>query len=263
MFTLFFSSLGTLRSCFQTRAALHLENLALRHQINILRRAQRGRVHLTSADRLFWTWLMHLWSGWRSAVAIVKPETVIAWHRKGFRLYWTWKSRQGRLGRSEVSREIRELIREMSLANPLWGAPRIHGEIAQDSVSKSAKPPVAKYMARQRKPPSQTWRAFLNNHVQQLVSTDFFVVPTVTFRVLYVFIVLAHDRRRLLHFNVTAHPTAEWTAKQMVEAFPWDKAPRYLLHDRDSIYEGSFRQRVRGMGIREVLTAPRSPGQNP
>ena len=262
MFTLFFTLLGTIRSCFQTRAALQLEILALRHQINVLRRLQRGRIRLTEVDRLLWAWLLNLWSGWRSALIIVRPETVLAWHRRGFRLYWTWKSRRSRTGRPEVAREVRELIRKMSLANPLWGAPRIHGELLKLGIE-VCQATVAKYMARQRKPPSQTWRAFLKNHVQQLVSTDFFVVPTVTFRVLYVFIVLAHDRRRLLHFNVTAHPTSEWAVQQMVEAFPWDHAPRYVLHDRDAIYEGSFRKRVRGMGIREVRTAPRSPWQNP
>lgn len=177
-------------------------------------------------------------------------------------MYWRCKSRNREPGRPTIDFEVRELIRKMSLANSLWGAPRVHGELLKLGIE-VCQATVGKYMARQRKPPSQTWRAFLNNHVQQLVSTDFFVVPTVTFRVLNVFIVLAHDRRRLLHFNVTAHPTAEWTAKQMVEAFPWEKAPRYLLHARDSIYEGSFRQRVRGMGIREVLTAPRFRWHNP
>ena len=262
MFTLFFSLLDTLRSCFQTRAALQLEILALRHQINVLRRAQRGRVRLTRVDRLLWTWLLHVWSGWRSALIIVKPETVIAWHRRGFRLYWTWKSRQDGPGRPEVPREVRDLIRQMSPANPLWGAPRIHGELLKLGIELS-QATVAKYMDRHRKPPSQTWRTFLDNHLKQLVSTDFFVVPTVNFRVLFVFVVLAHHRRRVLHFNVTAHPTSEWTAQQIAEAFPWDTAPRYLLHDRESIYEGPFRQRVRGMGLREVLTAPRSPWQNP
>jgi transposase InsO family protein len=150
----------------------------------------------------------------------------------------------------------------MSLANPLWGAPRLHGELLKLGIEVS-QATVAKYMARQRKPPSQTWRTFLENHVKQLLSTDFFVVPTVTFRVLYVFLVLAHDRRRLLHFNVTAHPPSEWAAQQIVEAFPWGNAPPYLLHDRDSIYEGSFRQRARGMAMEEVLTAPRSPWQSP
>jgi putative transposase len=237
---------------------LPLENLALRQQLIVMKRSQRGRPRLESVDRWLWVWLSRFWSNWRSALLLVKPQTVIVWQRRGFRWYWRWKSRQGEPGRPTINLEVRELIRKMSLANPLWGAPRIHGELLKLGIEVS-QTTVAKYMARQRKPPSQTWRAFLNNHMQQLVSTDFFVVPTVTFRVLYVFIVLAHDRRRLLHFNVTAHPTSEWTAQQMVEAFPWDHAPRYLLHDRDSIYEGSFRKRVRGMGIREVLIAPRSP----
>jgi putative transposase len=208
MLALLVSVFAALCSSFRTRATLQLEVLALRHQINVLRRSQRGRVRLTSADRLFWTWLMHLGSGWRSALAIVKPETVIAWHRKGFRLYWTWKSRHGQPGRLALAKESRELIRRMSLANPLWGAPRIHGELLKLGIDVS-QATVAKYMAHKQKPPSQTWRAFLNNHVAQLVSTDFFVVPTGTFRVLYAFVVLAHPRRRIVHFNVTANPTSE------------------------------------------------------
>ncbi len=180
---------------------------------------------------------LRLWGQWRSALVIVKPETVIAWQRKGFRLYWRWKSRAGKSGRPCVSREIRELIRRMSTANPLWGAPRMHGELLKLGIQIS-QATVAKYMMRQQKPPSQTWRTFLENHVKRLVSTDF-VVPTVSFRVLYVFVVIANHRRHAIHFNVTAHPTAEWTARQIAEAFPWDSAPRYLLHDRDSIYGGS------------------------
>jgi putative transposase len=262
MFSVLVSLLTAFCSSFRTRAALQLEILALRHQIQVLRRSQRGRVRLTSADRWFWTWLMCLWSGWRSALAIVKPQTVIAWHRQGFRLYWTWKSRQGRPGRPEVSGEVRDLIRKMSLTNPLWGAPRIHGELLKLGIQLS-QATVAKYMKRPRKPPSSTWRTFLDSHLQQLVSTDFFVVPTVNFRILFVFVVLAHHRRRVVHFNVTAHPTSEWTAQQIAEAFPWDTAPRYLLHDRDRIYGDVFRQRARGMAIREVLTAPRSPWQSP
>src|SRR5208282_5970519 len=259
MFSLLVSAFIVLCSSFRTRAALQLEILALRHQINVLWRSQRGRVHLRTADRLFWTWLMHLWSGWRSALAIVTPETVIAWHRKGFRLYWTWKSRRGRPGRPPVSREVRDLLRKMSLANPLWGAPRIHGELLKIGIQLS-QATVAKYMEHHRKPPSQTLPVLLDSHLKQLASTDFFVVPTVNFRILFfVFVVLAYHRRRVIHFNVTAHPTSEWTAQQIAEAFPWDSTPRYLLHDRDSIYGEVFRQRVRGMAIREVLTAPQIP----
>jgi putative transposase len=232
MLALFVSVFEAFCSSFRSRAALQLEILALRHQINVLRRSQRGRVRLSPADRLFWIWLMHLWSGWRSSLAIVQPETVIAWHRQGFRLYWTWKSRHGQPGRPALAKGTRELIRRMSRANPLWGAPRIHGELLKLGIDVS-QATVARYMVRTRRPPSQTWRAFLNNHVTQLVSTDFFVVPTVTFRVLYVFVVLGHHRRRVVHFNVTANPTSEWTARKIAEAFPWDSAPRYLLHDRD------------------------------
>ena len=205
---------------------------------------------------------MHLWSGWRSALAIVKPETVIAWHRKGFRLYWTWKSRHGQPGRPPLAEGTRELIRRMNLANPLWGAPRIHGELLKLGIDVS-QTTVATYMVHTRRPRSQTWRAFLNNHVAQLVSTDFFVVPTVTFRMLFVFVVLAHRRRQVVHFNVTANPTSEWTARQITEAFPWDSAPRYLLHDRDSIYGDCFREAIREMRTTEVLAAPRSPWQSP
>ena len=261
MKTIFWVFLHALRSCFRTRLALQAENLALRHQITVLQRG-RKRLPLNAADRFLWVCLSRLWAGWRSALAIFKPETVIRWHRTGFRLYWRWKSRGLGLGRRQVPPGVQELIRKMSLANPLWGAPRMHGELLKLGLPLS-QATVAKYMVHRRKPPSQTWRAFLNNHVTQLASTDFFVVPTVTFRVLFAFVVLAHHRRRVIHFNVTAHPSSEWMAQQIAEAFPWDSAPRYLLHDRDSIYGDVFRQRVRGMAIREVLTAPRSPWQNP
>ena len=170
---------------------------------------------------------------------IVKPETVVGWHRKGFRLFWRWKIRHGKPGRPTVSREVRDLIRTMSRVNPLWGVPRIHGELLKLGIQIS-EPTVCKYMVRRHKPPSQTWRTFLENHVQSLVSVDFFTVPTIRFRVLYVFLVLAHERRRILHFGVKAHPTAEWTAQQLREAFPWDSTPRYLLRDRDRIFGQDF-----------------------
>jgi transposase InsO family protein len=194
-------------------------------------------------------------------LVIVKPETVIAWHRKGFRLFWTWKVRHGQPGRPPVSQEIRQLIRKMSRDNPLWGAPRIHGELLKLGIE-IGETSVSKYLARSRKPPSQTWRTFLENHVKTMVSVDFFTVPTIRFQILYVFLVLAHDRRRiLLHFAVTAHPTAEWTAQQLREAFPWDSAPRYLLRDRDRIFGRDFVEQVKAMGIKQVLSAPRSPWQ--
>jgi hypothetical protein len=197
--------LGTLSSIFRSRAALQLENLALRHQIGVLQRSTKRRPRLTPVDRLVWVWLSRVWSGWRSTLAIVKPETVLAWHRAGFRLFWTWKVQRGRPGRPVVSHEVRDLIRRMCRENPSWGAPRIHGELLKLGID-IGETSVSKYMVRCRKPPSQTWRTFLENHLQQLVSIDFFTVPTIRFQVLYVFLVLAHDRRRIVHCNVTAHP---------------------------------------------------------
>src|SRR3984885_1816440 len=196
--------LSMLSSVFRSRAALQVEILALRHQIGVLQRSTKKRPKLTMADRLFWEWLSGLWAGWRSALIIVKPETVIAWHRKGFRLFWTRKVRHGRTGRPAVSCKVRQLIRTMSRANPLRGAPRIHGELLKLGID-IGQTSVGKYMLRRRKPPTQTWRTFLENYIHQLVSVDFFTVPTFCFQVLNVFPVLAHERRRLLHFNVTAH----------------------------------------------------------
>lgn len=185
---------------------------------------------------------------------IVKPETVIAWHRRGFRLYWSWESRHSP-GRPSVSAEVIALIRKMSQANPRWGAPRIHGELLKLGFE-LCEATVAKYMVRHRKPPSQTWRTFLANHMKDMVSSDFFVAPTVFFRVLFVFVILSHDRRRPVHVAVTEYPTAEWVARQLLEAFPWDSAPRYLLRDRDGSYGEKFHEAASWLGICEVLTAP-------
>ena len=257
-----FTLLVSLRDCFRTRVVLQAEIIALRHQLLVLQRSSRGqRLRLRVFDRLFWVWLSRLWSGWQSVLLIVKPETVISWHRKGFRLYWAWKSRH-RQGRPNVSTEIRDLIRKMSAANPRWGAPRIHGELLKLGLEVS-QATVAKYMVRHRKPPSQTWRTFLKNHMTTMVSADFFVVPTITFRLLFVFVILSHDRRRPVHFALTINPTAEWAAHQLVEAFPWDSAPRYLLRDRDGIYGTAFGDAARSLDIREILTAAQSPWQNP
>src|SRR6476659_2433908 len=247
-------------SVFKTSAQLRLENLALRQQLAVLRRSVPTRPKLTSADRIFWVWLRLVWADWKSAPLIVKADTVVAWHRKGFRLFWTWKIHRGKPGRPRVPQEVRDLIRMMSRNNPRWGAPRVHGELLKLGIQ-ITEPTVAKYMVRHRKPPSQTWRTFLDNHLKTLVSVDFFVVPTIRFQILYVFLVLAHDRRRILHFGVTAHPTAEWTAQQLREAFPWDSAPRYLLRDRDRIFGREFVDAVKTMGIKQVLSAPRSPWQ--
>ncbi len=195
-------------------------------------------------------------------LVIVKPATVIGWHRKGFRLYWTWKSRRRRGGRPPIPRDVRALISRMSRENPLWGAPRIHGELLKLGIEVS-EATVSKYLARLPKPPSQTWRTFLSNHAKALASIDFFVLPTATFRLLMVFIVLHHERRQVVHFGVTAHPTAAWVAQQITEAFPWDSAPRYVIRDRDSVYGALVRARIKAMGIKEFVTAPRSPWQNP
>src|SRR5437588_5258239 len=201
----------SLRDCFRARAFLQAEILALRHQLLVLQRSNRGhKLRLGWADRVLWVWLSRLWNDWRSALLLVKPETVIAWHRKGFRLYWRWKSRCCE-GRPTVSPEVRNLIRHMSLANPRWGAPRIHGELLKLGIQVS-QATVAKYMVRHRKPPSQSWRTFLKNHAKDLVSADFFIVPTIAFQLLFVFVILDQDRRRPIHFGVTSNPTAEWTA---------------------------------------------------
>ncbi len=255
----FLALFAAVLASFRNRAALQVEVLALRHQLGVLHRSVK-RPKITAADRLFWAWLSELWSDWRAALVIVKPETVIAWQRKSFRLFWTWKVRSGNPGRPAVTKEVRDLIRRMSRENPIWGAPRIHGELLKLGID-IGETSVSKYMVRCRKPPSQTWRTFLANHLKSLVSVDFFTVPTIRFQILYVFLVLAHDRRRILHFGVTAHPTAEWTAQQLRNAFPWDTAARYLLRDRDRIFGDDFAKQVRDMGIQEVLSAPRSPWQ--
>ena len=212
--------LSAFSSALKSRASLQLESIALRHQIGVLQRSTKKRRQLNPADRFLWVWLSRVWKDWRSSLLIVKPETVVAWHRKAFRVFWTWKIRRGKTGRPSAPREVRDLIRRMSRENPGWGAPRIHGELLKLGFN-IGETSVSKYLVRSRRPPSQTWRTFLDNHVKDLVSVDFFTVPTIRFQILYVFLVLAHERRRILHFAVTAHPTAEWTAQQLHESFPW------------------------------------------
>ena len=231
----------------------------MRHQLQVLERSRPQRLRLTRADRLLWVWFSRAWTEWRAALVIVKPDTVIAWHRQGFRLFWTWQSRR-RVGRPTVPLAVRTLIRTMSEANPRWGAPRIHGELLILGVD-IGQASVGKYMVRHRRPPSQSWRTFLANHMGQLMAADFFVVPTATGRLLFVLIILAHNRRRVVHVAVTAHPTATWTAQQLRDAFPWDTAPRFLLHDRDHAFDG-WAQTAKAIGFEELLTAPHSPWQN-
>src|SRR3989449_1030217 len=240
---------------------LALENLALHQQLAVYKRT-RTRPRLRRTDRLFWVALATVWARWKQSLVIVTPDTVLRWQRRRFREHWTKLSGPPIGGRPPVNAEIKVLVMRIAAANPLWGAPRIHGELLKLGLD-VAERTVSRLMAKRRLPPSQTWRTFLANPVPDLVSIDFFAVPSARLRVLFILVVLAHYRRRVLHFNVTEHPTSAWTTQQLVDAFPGDCAPPYLLRDRDSIYGHAFQHRVKGMGIHEVLTAPHSPWQNP
>ncbi len=250
-----------LRSLLRTQTELAAQNLALRQQLAILEHESK-RPRLRKRDRIFWAWLSRLWPNWRGALLIVQPDTVVRWHQQGFKLYWRWKSRSRKPGRPKIDVEIRKLIQRVSLENPTWGTPRIRSELGLLGYE-AWKATVDKYKIRRRKPPSQTWRTFLDNHVRDIVAVEFFTIPTATFRILFCFIVLRHDRRVVVHFNVTANPTAQWTAQQVVEAFPEETTPRFLIRDRDSIYGEYFRERVKHMGIEQVVIAYRSPWQSP
>jgi putative transposase len=215
--------------------------LALRHQLSIYQRTcQRPRI--APADRILWSYLARVWAGWRE--------------------HWRRLSQAGRPGRPPIAKELRELIRRLSPANPTWGSPRIAGELAKLGIL-VAKSTVERYRVRPTAPSSPTWRVFFDNHLKDLVSIDFFTVSTVRFQVLFVFLVLAHHRRRVVHFKPTANPSAQWIAHQTVQAFPFDTSPRYLLRDRDAIYGAKFPSRVHSLGFEEVRTAPRSPWQSP
>ena len=252
--------LALLTSPFKSRSRLEAENAALRQQLVVLQRRVKGRVNLTNADRWFLIRLYRWFPSILEVVAIVRPETLVRWHRAGFRHYWRWKSR-GRGGRPQVPAELRALIRQMSCENPLWGAPRIHGELLKlgFEVSQSS---VAKYMVRRTGPPSQGWRAFLRNHAPDIAAINLFVVPTISFALLYAFVIVRLDRRALVWIGVTRHPTAEWVARQITEAFPWNEAPRYLIRDRDRIFGAIVTRRLRAMGIRDKPIVPASPWQN-
>jgi len=249
-------------AALKSRRNLALENLALRHQLLVLSRGS-NRPRLTPLDRALWVWLSHCWKGWKTSLRIFQPDTVIQWHRAGFRLFWGWRSRPRPTGRKTIAPEIITLIRQMNQANPLWGAPRIHGELLKLGIT-LAQRTVAKYMVRpSSRSPNQKWRTFLRNHLGQMVSVDFLTVPTLTFQVLYVFIVLSHRRRRVLHFNIVESPSASWTAQQLREAFPFTSPPKSLLRDRDSIYGLEFQRRAEALGLEEVRIAPHSPWQSP
>ena len=242
-------------------ANLAAENLVLRQQLLVLKRGQK-RPQIKKRDRLFWVATFRVWSGWRDALVIVKPDTVVRWHRKGFRLYCRRKCRGGKRGRPLLDPAVKALVFKMADANPTWGAPKIHSELLMLGIDISERSVSGLLSRRNPKPPSQTWKTFIKNHMTETVAVDFLVVPTIRFRLLFVFVVLSHAHRKVIHFNVTAYPTAEWTAQQITQAFPWDKVPRYLLRDRGSSYGAVFRKRVNAMGIEEVMTAYRSPWQN-
>jgi len=238
-----------------------LGNLALRHQLSVLKHSV-PKPKLRNSDRLLWALLKCCWTGWQRLLVVVQPRTVVGWHRLGFRLFWRWKS-SARGGRPSVDRQLITLIRQMWSSNPTWGSKRIHAELAKLGIEVSDST-VRKYRPKHRASTmAQSWKTFLHNHAKELIAVDFFAVPTATFRVLYVFLVLAHERRKVLHFNITDSPSASWTAQQQTEAFPYSSPPRYLLRDRDSIYGLEFVQRAIGLGLEQKLIAARSPWQNP
>ena len=252
--------LVVLVSPFKSKLRLEAENAVLRQQLMVLRRRLRGRVRLTNNERWFFILLYRWFPSILQVLTVVQPETLIRWHRAGFRCYWRWKSRP-RGGRPQIDTGLRVLIRRMSVENLLWGAPRIHGELLKLGFE-VAQSSVAKYMVKRRGPPSQGWRTFLHNHAPDIAAMDLFVVPTVGFDRLYAFVIVRLDRRDLISINATANPTAEWVARQIAEAFPWDEAPHYLIRDRDRIYGSVVTRRLRAMGIRDKPTAPASPWQN-
>ncbi len=252
--------LAVLASPFKSKSRLEAENAALRHQLIVLRRNVRGRVRLTNGDRWFFVQLYRWFPSVQKAITIIHPETLVRWHRAGFRRYWRWKS-HALGGRPQIDTDLRALIRRMSVENPLWGAPRIHGELLKLGFE-VAQSSVAKYMVKRRGPPSQGWCTFLRNHAPDIAAMDLFVVPTIGFNLLYAFVIVRLDRRDLVWINVTTNPTAEWIVRQITEAFPWNEAPRYLIRDRDQIYGTVVTRRLRAMGIRDKPTAPSSPWQN-
>ena len=260
MIRLIWFVLAVLASPFKSKIRLEAENAALRHQLIVLRRTLRGRVRFTNHDRWFFVQLYRWFPSILTVLTIIRPATLVRWHRAGFRCYWRWKSRR-RGGRPQIEADLRALIRRMSVENPLWGSPRIHGELLKLGFA-VAQSSVAKYMVKRRGPPSQGWRTFLHNHAPDIAAMDLFVVPTIGFDLLYALIIVRLDRRGLVWINVTTNPTAEWIARQLTEAFPWDEAPHYLIRDRDQIYGAIVTRRLRAMGIRDKPTAPASPWQN-
>ena len=252
--------LTTLGSVFRRRKRLLLENLLLRQQLQVALRCQL-RPRLRTRDKLFWLLVRHLFRNWRRHLLLVRPETVLRWHRQGWRLFWHWRSHHP-LGRPRLKPEVRSLIATMARENPYWGTERIRGELLKLGIGVSARS-IRRYRRRgPARPPSQSWRTFLANHVQAIWAADLFVVQTLTFQTLYVFFLISHDRRRLLHFDVTAHPTAAWLWRQMIAATPWGQHPRYLIHDRDRVYGADFATRVAGLGVESIRTPFQAPRAN-
>src|SRR6476469_6102112 len=251
---------AVLASPFKSKIRLEAENATLRRQLAVLRRKLKGRAHLTNNDRWFFVQLYRWFPSILQVLAIIRPETVVRWHRAGCRRSGRWKSHR-RGGRPQIDPKLRELIRRMSVENPLWGAPRIHGELLKLGFE-VAQSSVAKYMVKRRGPSSQGWRTFLRNHAPDIAAMDLFVVPTIGFDLLYAFVIVRLDRRDLVWINVTTNPTAEWIARQITQAFPWDDAPKYLIRDRDRICGTVVTRRLRAIGIRDKPTAAASPWQN-
>lgn len=245
---------------FKPRWRLQAENLFLRHQLGIALRHAPPRFCLHNSDRALLCWMTQLWPHLVGLARVVQPETILRWHRAGFRRYWRWKSRK-MAGRPRIAQEIRDLIRRMSLENPLWGATKIHGELLKLGIE-VAQSTVSIYRVPRRDRPLQTWKIFIRNHAEGIASIDLFVVPTIAFRQLFALLVLGHKRRQLLWFAVTRSPTAEWLARQITEAFPWETAPKYLVRDNDRAFGAVFRARIQAMGIRDRPTSFRSPWQN-
>jgi transposase InsO family protein len=252
--------LALFTSPFKSKGRLEAENAVLRHQLAVLRRKVRGRVHLTNDDRLFLIQLYRWFPSVLKAITIIRPETLVRWHRAGFRRYWRWKSRSLG-GRPPIDADLRMLIRRMSVDNPLWGAPRIHGELLKLGFV-VAQSTVARYMAKKPDPSDQSWGTFLRNHAPNIAAMDLFVVPTIGFKLLYALVIVRLKRRDLVWINVTSNPTAEWIARQITEAFPWNEAPGYLIRDQDQAYGVAVTRRLRAMGIRDKPIAPGSPWQN-
>jgi transposase InsO family protein len=255
--------LGSILRIFRSRSSLLLENLVLRQQLSVFKR-KHPRPHIASVDQVFWVLVRRFWSGWKQALIIVTPDTVVRWHRAGFAVYWRAISRTRRVfGRKRISKEVRNLIFRMVAENQTWGAPRVHGELLMLGFDVSERT-ISRWMRRApRDPePAKRWLAFLKNHREAIAAMDFFTVPTVTFRLLYCFFVISHDRRQILHFNVTRHPSSAWVIQQLREAFPFEAGSRFLIFDHDSKFSLEVAVAVHSLNVRPIRTSIESPWQN-